>query len=128
MPADNGVLYVEDDQANRSLMVTIFERYFPHVALTVARNGREALDTFADHPPSLVLLDGYLGDMTGPELVEHLRDRAAGELPPIVVVSGSLPPDSATSIDGVVQHVMKPFKIPELVALISRLLDDESVR
>jgi CheY-like chemotaxis protein len=126
--ADNGVLYVEDDQANRSLMTTIFDRYFPQIGLRVASSGRDALEAFTSDPPRLVLLDGYLGDMTGPELVEHLRDVATDGLPPIVVVSGSLPPDSATAIEGVVEHVMKPFKIPDLVALVSRLLDDAPVR
>ncbi len=125
---ENRVLYAEDDQANRSLMVTIFERYFPQVTLTVASSGRDALAAFEREPPRLVLLDGYLGDMTGPELIELLRERAPASLPPIVVVSGSLPPDSATAIEGVVEHVIKPFKIPDLVALVARLLEEAPVR
>ncbi|MBI5088774.1 MAG: response regulator [Actinobacteria bacterium] len=123
---ENRVLYVEDDQANRSLMVTIFERYFPQVTLTVATNGSEALVAFDGEPPRLVLVDGYLGDMTGPELIELLRARAP--LPPVVVVSGSLPPDSAVGIEGVVEHVMKPFKIADLVALVAVLLDEAPAR
>jgi CheY-like chemotaxis protein len=122
------VLYVEDDESNRWLRCSIFERYFPQLPIDVSHRGSDALGVLADTRPRLVLLDGYLGDMTAADFVGAYREQAEGELPPIVVVSGSLPPDSATSIAGVVEHVMKPFRIPDLVALVSRVLQEAPAR
>jgi CheY-like chemotaxis protein len=121
-PRDHAV-YVEDDQANRSLMASIFARHFPNIQLTLASNGSAGLDAVDDLAPHLVLLDGYLGDMTASEFVSTMRSRLQSAMPLIVVVSGSMPSDSATAIEGVLAHVMKPYKIAQLVELIGRLLD-----
>jgi CheY-like chemotaxis protein len=122
MSSDQTVVYVEDDQANRALMASIFARHFPELRLDLARNGLEGLDVVTSASPRLILLDGYLGDMTASEFIIRLRPRMPSGLPPIVVVSGSMVPDSATKIEGVEAHVMKPFKIADLVNLLGPFL------
>jgi CheY-like chemotaxis protein len=122
--SDARVVYVEDDASNRALMASIFARHFPNVRLEQAANGAAGLDLVVALLPRLLLLDGNVGDLTADQFVETLRP-LLDSLPVIIVISGSLPPDSATATPGVRAHIMKPFAISQVVEVIRRYLESE---
>jgi two-component system CitB family response regulator len=103
------VLVVDDD-----FMVARVHRRFVELVpgfevVGEARTGQEALDAVAEHRPDLVLLDIYLPDMTGLEVLRTLR----GAADPVDVLVVSAARDLATVQEafrgGAVQYLIKPF-------------------
>ena len=76
------VLYAEDNEVNVELVRQVVTLR-PSVALRVAENGALALEMARRDPPDLMLVDMNLGDMTGIELAQALRDEPGdGRHPP----------------------------------------------
>jgi two-component system CitB family response regulator len=84
----------------------------------VAHDGRQALEQTASLAPDLVLLDVYLPDMTGTEMLEELRRR--GSTVEVLVVSAArdLPTVQRAFHGGAVGYLVKPF---DQAALAERL-------
>lgn len=85
----------------------------------VAHTGAEALTAIAQLRPQLVLLDMYLPDMTG---LDVLRQARAGDHPlDFLVLSAAREPDMVTAAlqGGIVSYLLKPFKITELQARLA---------
>ncbi|OLT29213.1 two-component system response regulator [Nocardiopsis sp. CNR-923] len=85
-----------------------------------ARTGAEALEMVAGTRPDLVLLDVYLPDMNGIDVLRRLRGPDAGpDLPEVDVLVITAARDSATVRQalrgGAVQYLIKPFEPSELV-------------
>jgi response regulator of citrate/malate metabolism len=74
-----------------------------------AANGAQALTEAQRLSPDLVLLDVYLPDMTGLEVLRRLR--AAGAGPDVIVISAARDVDSIRSAlhGGVLHYLVKPF-------------------
>jgi CheY-like chemotaxis protein/anti-sigma regulatory factor (Ser/Thr protein kinase) len=68
------VLIVDDNPVDRRLTGSLVEKHTGS-RITYARNGREALESIAHQPPTLVLTDLLMPEMDGLELVETVRDR-----------------------------------------------------
>lgn len=60
--------------------------YLPH-RTGVARDGESALTLAREQKPELILLDMILPRMSGPEVLEHLKQDAATASIPVVVLS-----------------------------------------
>jgi response regulator of citrate/malate metabolism len=103
------VLVVDDD-----FMVARVHRRFVELVpgfevVGEARTGQDALDAVTEHRPDLVLLDIYLPDMTGLEVLRSLR----AEADPVDVLVVSAARDLETVQEafrgGAVQYLIKPF-------------------
>lgn len=114
---NDAVLYVEDDAASRMLMAAIFRRHLPDVGLTLACTGDEGLRQLSGWTPSLVLLDGQLGDMSADDFIVHLRTQGANPCPPIVMISGA--PSGETASGTIIGFLSKPFDLAQLVDTVS---------
>ena len=112
------VLVVDDEpQILRALRINLRVRgYEVHTAAT----GGQALETAAQHPPDLVILDLGLPDLDGVEVIGGLRGWTSV---PIIVLSGRA--DSTDKVDaldaGADDYVTKPFSPKTLVARIKAL-------
>jgi two-component system KDP operon response regulator KdpE len=107
------VLVVDDEpQIVRALVVNLRARGYD---VLVARDGRSALQTAAQHPPDLVVLDLGLPDIEGTEVINGLRGWTTA---PIIVLTGRT--DQVQKIaaldSGADDYVTKPFGIEELFA------------
>src|SRR5438876_786656 len=83
MPAT--ILVVDDEPANRELMVALLEPQ--GYAVLTAEDGQEALDLFANHPPDLVLLDVMMPRLDGVEVCRRLKNNPETRLTPVVLVT-----------------------------------------
>ncbi len=116
------VLYVEDNATNVKLMERIFERR-PQVSLVVATRGRAALELAREHRPGLVLLDLDLPDMSGEDVLRHLRSDPTTADAAVVMVSGDAAPEQPARLRGLgaTDYLTKPFDVARLLQLVDDL-------
>lgn len=111
------IMYVEDNQANISLLQRI-ARMGGHQVINYT-NGEHALTNFEQDRPDLVLMDLQLeGRVSGLEVVKQLRER--GFKTPIVAVTAyAMVGDRERCIDaGCDSYLSKPLPVAELVELV----------
>jgi signal transduction histidine kinase/CheY-like chemotaxis protein/HAMP domain-containing protein len=105
----NGIpraLVVEDDLNAREMMrlLLIGEGW----AVSVATNGREALERLTAERPNLILLDLMMPEMDGFEfLVEFRKDLKFATTPVIVVTAADLSLADRRRLDGGVEHILQ---------------------
>jgi len=100
------VLVVEDDLSAREMMqrLLIGEGW----AVSVAINGREALERLTTEQPNLILLDLMMPEMDGFEfLVEFRKDPKSATTPVIVVTAADLSLADRRRLDGGVEHILQ---------------------
>lgn len=109
MSAPLRVIVVDDDFMVARVHRKFVERVPGFEVVAEVRTGGEALDAVRDHRPDLVLLDIYLPDMTGLEVLRSLR----AEADPVDVLVVSAARDLETVQEafrgGAVQYLIKPF-------------------
>ena len=114
------VLVVEDDTYNNLL----FNEILPETGLKVlyTENGQDAIDTAITHKPDLVLLDIGLPDISGYEVAYQILQK----LPTIKIIAQTAyasETDKQMAINsGCVDHISKPIKVQELLAVINKWL------
>ncbi len=112
------ILIVDDDADVREALRLLLERR--GFAVTEAVDGLDALETLERELPSVVLLDVMMPVMSGPELLERLRnDERYTEVPVILVTAW---PRQATALPGARAVVKKPVNIGELTQQIEQVL------
>jgi response regulator of citrate/malate metabolism len=110
------VLVVDDD----FMVAEIHRRFVEAVdgfrAVGVARTGAEALVAARELNPDLLLLDVYLPDMTGLEVLQTLRSE--GDRVGVIMITAARELDtvSAALDRGVADYLIKPFEFPQLRA------------
>lgn len=110
------VLVVDDD----FMVAEIHRRFVEQVdgfrAVAVARTGGEALTAAADLHPDLILLDVYLPDMTGLEVLRRLRSSGDGVGVIMITAARELDTVSGALDGGAADYLIKPFEFPQLRA------------
>ncbi|ORB68511.1 response regulator [Mycolicibacterium tusciae] len=110
------VLIVDDD----FMVAEIHRRFVEQVdgfrATGVMRTGTEALTAAKDLQPDLVLLDVYLPDMTGLEVLQQLR--SDGNLVGVIMITAARELDTVKgALDGgAADFLIKPFEFPQFKA------------
>ena len=103
------VLIVEDQHAAAEVMATYVERVVGFEVAGQAASGSECLQRLAAGPVDLILLDIYLPDMSGLEVLRRIR--AAGSTVDAIVVTRArdLSVVAAAVSFGAMQYLVKPF-------------------
>jgi two-component system, chemotaxis family, chemotaxis protein CheY len=81
-----------------------------------AANGVEGMTRFQERPPDLVITDIVMRDKEGIEVLLTIRKQAAGV--PVIVISGHPEYLAVSRHLGATQALLKPFRLPELLACI----------
>lgn len=122
-------LIVDDDFMVARVHRGLVERVPGFTVVGEARTGAEALEMVSRLRPDLVLLDIYLPDMNGTEVLRGLRGAGGEEPPEVDVLVITAARDSATVRralrGGAVQYLIKPF---EPALLVERLRDYARLR
>jgi two-component system, OmpR family, KDP operon response regulator KdpE len=109
------ILIVEDEPAIvRALKTNLGAHGFQ---VEAAATGAEALESYANRRPDLVLLDLALPDMDGTEIISRVRE---GARTPIIVLSvREAERDKVAALNlGADDYLTKPFGVEELLARI----------
>ena len=118
--AESGnVLVVDDDSSMRILLAE--ELRYRGYTVTVARNGREALDHLDVMTPDVIVVDLMMPVMDGWAFVERYRDHARRPSVPIIAMSAASDPPPGYEALGVTAFLRKPFDLNELASSIAQL-------
>jgi two-component system response regulator RegX3 len=113
------VLLAEDDESFIDALVIGLTR--EGFAVTVARDGNEALRLFSSLEPDLVLLDLMLPRLSGIDVCRSIRARSS--VPIIMVTAKGTEIDTVVGLEvGADDYVAKPYRLRELVARMRAVL------
>ena len=112
MGREKRILVVEDDDAIRTLLLTVLRRR--GLKIDAARNGVEALERLKLCRYSVVLLDLMMPRMSGYELLDTLAKDASDIRPLVIVLTAGLEP-RVFDTRLVVGLIHKPFDIQLLI-------------
>jgi response regulator of citrate/malate metabolism len=114
------VLVVDDDFMVARVHRAFVERVESFRVVGVAGTGEEALAAAGELRPDLILLDLYLPDLFGLDLIPRLR--AAGHDCDVMVVSAAREADTVRGAarQGVVDYLLKPFDFEDLRVRLER--------
>lgn len=114
------ILIVEDDEATAEMLTELLQTSGYHAA--VVDSGQTALQLVENGDAALVLLDMNLPDMSGLDVVRHMRETDSPL--PVIALSGlTRDGDKVAALDmGADDYLDKPFSPEELLARINALL------
>lgn len=123
------VLLVEDDRVTRLVATRLLEK-FGH-GVTVAENGRRALDVLAEGEYDLVLMDIQMPEMDGLEATATIRNAprfaAKAAIPIVAMTAYAMAGDRERFLaSGMDDYVAKPVSIEDLRAAIERAMTKAS--
>ena len=118
------VLVVEDDVRNIFALSSVLEP--KGIAITIARNGREALETLtrASADPSasidLVLMDIMMPEMDGLTAMREIRKRSEWQSLPIIALTAKAMRDDHEKClaAGASDYIAKPLDVEKLLSLV----------
>jgi two-component system response regulator RegX3 len=109
------ILVVEDEEPLADSVRYHLER--EGYAVSVASDGRRALESFRDEDPSLIVLDLMLPEISGLDVCRSIR--AESDVPIIVVTAKDSEADKVAGLElGADDYVTKPFSMRELVSRV----------
>jgi two-component system response regulator GlrR len=111
-------ILVVDDDRDLLHLISIRLRAEGYEVL-LAESGEQALLSFREHRPQLVVTDLRMGEMDGLALFSHLQAEAPTVPVIILTAHGSIPEAVSASQKGVFSFLSKPFDGQELLHLVS---------
>ena len=123
------VHYVEDNETNVEVMRGIMAQR-PQVELGVSTTGLDGLAAIRARRPDLLLLDMNLPDISGMELLRHLKAAPdTADLPVVVVSADALSQQIEAALRAGASHYLtKPVSIAELMKVLDELLGQAETR
>jgi two-component system response regulator RegX3 len=119
------ILIVEDEESLSDSVRYNLER--EGYSVTVARDGRGALEAFRSQSPALVILDLMLPEVSGLDVCRAIR--AESDVPIIMVTAKDSEADKVTGLElGADDYVTKPFSVRELVSRVRANLRRTAMR
>ncbi len=114
------ILLVEDNDSFRESLRKVLERQ--NYQILEAASGSEGIRLAAKEEIDLIILDYYLGDMTGADFLKTWQDKKE---PPVIVLSANIDREAnQKALDlGVKLSLAKPIDRHELLAAVKSSLN-----
>ncbi|MBF0490393.1 MAG: response regulator [Candidatus Omnitrophica bacterium] len=110
------LLIVDDETDIREFAKSFFKKR--GIDVTTASGGKVALEIISTENPDLVLLDVRMEEMTGVDVLRHLRK--TNQTTRVIMVSGVEDPETINEAKalGVLGYVHKPLVLEELEKIV----------
>ena len=120
------ILAVDDSKTIRMIVKKAFKIYDCEVI--EAENGKEGLETASKEKPDLIVLDITMPVMTGPEMLEKLKNDPALKEIPVIMLTAESGKENVVQIlkMGVKDYMVKPFKGEQLIERATKVVTLES--
>ncbi|TAK94694.1 MAG: response regulator, partial [Aquabacterium sp.] len=117
------VLCVEDNPLNAALLRAIFDLR-PAVKLLIAEDGESALERLQHIWPDLVLVDINLPDMSGVEVLQHIRAMPQGQSLQCIAMSADVSgePHARAQAQGFADFWPKPLNVDGVLSRLDAVL------
>jgi PAS domain S-box-containing protein len=117
------ILLVEDNVINQQVAVGILQ--IQGYSVTVANNGKEALDAYAQGAFDLILMDCHMPEMDGFDATMEIRkrERAGGgkRVPVVALTANAMASDREECLNaGMDDHLSKPFSMQTMQEMLDR--------
>jgi len=122
------ILLAEDEALMAQMMVDMLAEL--PVEVTVARNGREALEKVQQGVPDLILLDAMMPELDGFEVAAALKsDPATQDIPIIFLTARARVEDKVRGLElGADDYLIKPVRREEIIARVRNVLRRSEAR
>ncbi len=121
------ILLAEDNRMNQKVAVSMLEKNGHEV--TIANNGREAVDLYKKEDFDLILMDNQMPVMSGIEAVKEIRElesASPNRIPIIAVTANALKGDKEAFLAaGMDEYISKPIKKKTLLETMERCFAGE---
>ena len=123
------VHYVEDNETNIEVMRGIFAQR-AQIRLETTMLGLDGLAAIRKTRPDLVLLDMQLPDISGLELLRHLKqDDNVADIPVVVVSADATTLQTQKALtSGALHYVTKPLDVARFLQIVDAILDSVETR
>ncbi len=128
LPKKSSILVADDNEVNRDLLSSQLGRQGHDI--TLATNGREAIEIIEREPIDLILLDIMMPEMNGFQVLEHISSNPKiGDIP-VIVISALDKIDSVVKCVqmGAEDYLLKPFNPVLLNARINTCLEKKRLK
>jgi DNA-binding response OmpR family regulator len=121
------ILAIEDDESIRDAIKICFRTYWSEVEVNLAATGQAGIDRFHYQTPDLIMLDLGLPDMSGFDVLQHVR--AYSRIPIIMLTANNSRDYVIQAVQsGANDYLIKPFKPMELMSHIKNVVDRFSMK
>jgi len=119
------ILVVEDSLTQATQIKHLLESH--NYKVSVAQNGKQAMDRLSKHKPSLVISDIVMPEMNGYELCKKIKSNKSTEDIPVILLTRLVDPEEI--IEGLTcgadSFITKPFNEKYLLSHIEKILSTE---
>ncbi|MDX1932438.1 MAG: PAS domain-containing protein [Capsulimonadales bacterium] len=117
------ILYIEDNLANLQFIEEVLADR-PNIRIVRSMQGTVGLELARQRPPSLILLDLHLPDLSGEEVLRRLRSDPRTCDVPVVVISAAAITDNGRRLRelGASNFLMKPVDVRQFLETIADIL------
>jgi adenylate cyclase len=117
------ILVVDDNDSNRNLLAHQLHRQGHTISTTPS--GREALKLIRENKPDLILLDLFMPDMNGFDVLQEMHSDAALRAVPVIIITGLNDKDAAVKCieAGAFDLLIKPVNPSLLGARVTACLE-----
>jgi two-component system response regulator HydG len=119
------ILVVDDDASNLASLVKIFERL--GLRVLPATGGKPALDLLRGNPVEVVLTDLMMPDMSGVDLLKHVKTLAPDAEVILMTAYGTIERAVEAMREGAYDFVTKPFRRAQIERVVSRVLEKQAL-
>jgi len=110
------ILIVEDDESILTGLMDLFET--EEYEVCAARNGEEALQTYAREKPTLILLDIMIPEISGYDVCREIRKKD-DTTPILMLTAKGQEVEKVVGLEmGADDYIVKPFGVSELLARV----------
>jgi DNA-binding response OmpR family regulator len=122
------ILVAEDSPVQAEMLKCILEQHAHSVS--IAQNGREALDYLKDHMPTLIISDILMPEMDGYQLCKTIKsDEKLNHIPVILLTMLSDPENIINGLEcGADYFITKPYDGDLLLSRIQNVLQNREMR
>ncbi len=116
------VMVVDDTKANIDILVEVLSSDYE---VSVAIDGKSAIEDIALNPPDLILLDIMMPEMDGIQVCRHLKGSSEFRDIPIIFLTAKT--DTESIVEGfqvgAVDYISKPFNVTELLVRVKTQIE-----